>query len=79
MGILTISISDDAEKMFRETVKAELGEGKGKLGKAVEEAMTKWAEEKKAEEYAKEAIAMMKKGLYKVGRNYTFRRFPKTG
>lgn len=74
MGVMTISISDETEQSFRQTVKARLGEGKGKLGKALEEAVKKWAEEKKTDEYVKEALAMMKKGLYKVGKNYTFRR-----
>ena len=74
MGTITISISDETEQRFRQTVKARLGTGKGKLGKAVDEAISKWAEEKKTDEYVKEAMAMMKKGLYKVGKNYTFKR-----
>ena len=74
MGTMTISISDETEQRFRDTVKARRGTGTGKLGKAVDEAISKWAEEKKTDEYVKEALAMMKKGLYKVGKNYTFKR-----
>lgn len=74
MGTMTISVGDETEKKFRETVKAKLGEGKGKLGKAADEALAKWAEDKKTDEYVKEALALMEKGLYKVGKNYTFRR-----
>ncbi len=74
MGTVTINISDETEQKFRQTVKSKLGEGKGKLGMAVDEALQKWAEDKKTDEYVREAIAMMEKGLYKVGKNYTFRR-----
>ena len=74
MGTVTISISDETEKRFREAVKAKLGEGKGKLGKAVEEAISKWVEEDNYKKLMEEAIAMMKKGLYKLPKNYKFRR-----
>ena len=74
MGVMTISMRDDTERKFREAVKERLGEGKGKLGKAVEEAVEKWMEEKKTDEYVKEALALMEKGLYKLGKDYKFRR-----
>ena len=74
MGTVTISISDETEKRFREAVKAKLGEGKGKLGKAVEEAISKWVEEDEQQKLRQEALALLKKGLYKVGKNYTFKR-----
>jgi predicted DNA-binding protein len=74
MGIMTISISDETEAMFRETVKAKLGEGKGKLGKAVDEAMKNWAGDMEERDLRKDALAMLKKGLYKVSKNYTFKR-----
>ena len=71
---MTINISDETEQKFREKVKETLGEGKGKLGQAVEEAMNKWAEEDEQRKLRQEAIALLKKGLYKVGKNYTFKR-----
>ncbi|HLD97033.1 MAG TPA: hypothetical protein VI934_01680 [Candidatus Nanoarchaeia archaeon] len=74
MGTMTINISDETEQKFREKVKETLGEGKGKLGQAVEEAMNKWAEEDEQRKLRQEAIALLKKGLYKVGKNYTFKR-----
>ena len=74
MGIITISISDETEFKFREAVKVRMGTGKGKIGKAEEEAMKKWAQDNKAEEHISKAIEMMKKGLYKVGKDYTFKR-----
>ena len=74
MGTVTISISDETEQKFRQAVKHKLGEGKGKLGKAVEEALQKWFEEDEQIKLRQEALALLKKGLYKVGKNYTFRR-----
>lgn len=74
MATITVNIRDEVNEEFRKTVEEKLGRGKGVLGKAIEEAMQKWAKEKKTEEYVKEALALMKKGLYKVGRNYTFKR-----
>ena len=74
MGVLTISISDETEQRFREKVKETLGEGKGKLGKAVEEALNNFVSEDEEQKLRQEAIKMMEKGLYKVGKNYTFRR-----
>lgn len=74
MATITINIKDEVNEEFRKIVEEKLGHGKGILGKAIEEAMQKWAKEKKTEEHVKEALALMKKGLYKVGKNYTFKR-----
>ena len=74
MGTITINISDETEKKFREKVRETLGEGKGKLGQAVEEIMSKWVEEAEYQKLMKEAVAMLKKGLYKLPKGYKFRR-----
>ena len=74
MGTITINISDEVEKKFRAFVKAKFGEGKGKLGRAVEETLRKRVSEDEEQKLRQEAIKMMEKGLYKVGKNYTFRR-----
>ena len=74
MGTVTINISDETEQKFRQAVKQKLGEGKGKLGKAVEEALRKWFEDDEQIKLRQEALALLKKGLYKVGKNYTFKR-----
>lgn len=74
MGTVTVSMSDDVEERFRTAVKSRMGEGKGKLGKAVEAAINKWVEEDDYKKLMEEAIAMMKKGLYKLPKNYKFRR-----
>ena len=74
MGTITINISDEAEQKFREKVRETLGEGKGKLGKAIEDCINKWLSETEESKLRQRAIQMLKKGLYKVGKNYTFRR-----
>ena len=63
MGTITVNISDDTEEFFRSAVKEEVGEGKGILGKAVDEALKKWAEEKRQVEIGKKMIALMEKGF----------------
>ena len=74
MGTVTISISDEIEERFRAAVRGKYGQGKGKLGKAAEEALAKWAEADEQQKLRQEALALLKKGLYKVGKNYTFKR-----
>ena len=74
MGTITINISDQTEERFRATVKERLGEGKGKLGKAVAEAINKWTEDDEQRKLREEALAMLKKGLYMLPKNYKFRR-----
>ncbi len=74
MGTMTINVSDETEQKFRETVKAELGEGKGKLGKAVEESLNKWLSEAEETKLRRRAIETLKKGLYKLPKGYVFKR-----
>lgn len=66
MGTITINVKDEVEKEFRETVKKEIGVGKGKLGNAVEEALEKWVYEKRQKEIAQRAMELMNKGLYSL-------------
>ncbi len=66
MGTMTINLKDDVEKEFRETVKEEFGQGKGKLGKAIEDALEKWIHEKRQKELAKKGIELTNKGLYNL-------------
>ena len=42
MGTITATVDDDVERNFRRTVSEKLGSGKGKIGKAITEAMKKW-------------------------------------
>lgn len=72
MGTITINLNDGLEQSFRETVREELGVGKGKLGTAVQQALTAWIKEKKHYEISQRQIQLMKKG-FKLGK-YTFNR-----
>lgn len=71
---MTVNIRDDTEQRFRNAVKEKLGDGKGKLGQAADEALQKWAEDKETNKYVQEATALMKKGIYKLPKGYKFRR-----
>ena len=66
MTTITISVKDDINREFRETVKKKLGKGKGVLGKAVEEAMQKWMHDEEQRKIAVELKKMMDKGLYSL-------------
>ena len=66
MATITISIKDNVNKEFRESVKKKLGQGKGVLAKAVEEALQKWIHDEEQRKIAKEASEMMNKGLYSL-------------
>ncbi|MBI2652962.1 hypothetical protein HYX00_05850 [Candidatus Woesearchaeota archaeon] len=66
MATITISVKDEVDREFRETVKKKLGQGKGILGKAVGEAMEKWIRDEKQRRIAAEMKEMMDKGLYSL-------------
>ena len=73
MGIITVSVDDETEKEFRKLVE-EKGGKKGDLGKAVTEAMKKWAEEKRQKEIAERMMNRSEKGLYRLPKNWKFNR-----
>ena len=76
MGTITINVKDEVEKEFRETVKKEIGVGKGKLGSAVEEALEKWVYEREQLDISSRQLIIlkMKKGLYKLPKGWKFNR-----
>ena len=67
MGTMTVGVDDAVEERFRQTVKKNIGSGKGVLGKAVGEAMDKWVKEKEGEEIRKTALKRLAAG-YLMGR-----------
>ena len=74
MATITVNIKDEVNEEFRKTVEERLGRGKGVLGKAIEDAMQKWASNEDQDRIREEALALMKKGLYKLPKGYKFRR-----
>ncbi|MBI4162138.1 MAG: hypothetical protein HY513_00515 [Candidatus Aenigmarchaeota archaeon] len=74
MGTITVNVDDEVEKKFREAVEEHKGNKKGDLGKAVTEAMKKWADEKEQKEIAERQMERGRKGLYKLPKNWKFNR-----
>ncbi len=74
MGTITISIDDEVEQQFRETVKRVLGDRKGILGRAVTEAMKAWIQEKSQAEIARTALELMDKEYHLGKRRYSTRK-----
>lgn len=74
MGVITVNIDDEVEKEFRKLVEKYKGGKKGDLGKAITEAMKKWAEEKTQREIAERQMRASEKGLYKLPKNWKFDR-----
>ena len=67
MATITINVNDEVAKRFRDMVKHESGEGKGVIGKTVEEALELWIKEKEQQDIAQRQMALMKKG-FKLGK-----------
>ena len=64
MATITINIKDKIADEFRDTVKSKHGVGKGKLGKAIEEALEKWIIENNQKKIAQRQNELLSKGLY---------------
>lgn len=63
MGTITVNVSDETEQIFRETVQEKLGREKGVLGKALDEAMKQWTEQKRQDEIAQRQLHLLHKGF----------------
>ena len=66
MATITINIDNDTNRAFREAVARKLGRGKGILGRAVEEALMRWAKEKEQQQIAERQLDLVKKGIYNL-------------
>ena len=60
---MTINIDEKTGKRFRETVRKEYGSKKGYLGRAVNEALSRWVKEKEKKEISERQLSWMKKGF----------------
>ena len=61
MGTITINIKNTTEAQFRGLVREEVGEYKGALGHAFEEALQLWIDQKQEEEISQRQLGMMRK------------------
>ncbi|MBW2966958.1 hypothetical protein KY362_00570 [Candidatus Woesearchaeota archaeon] len=75
MATMTINVDDETAKRFREAVADTYGAGKGKLGKAVGEALDKWSEERRIASVRKRALAMLEKGIDFGGAKFNRKEF----
>lgn len=73
MATITLNVNNDINEEFRQIVKSKFGEGKGILGKAVEEAIKKWIFEQKQKAITERQLKLMKHGLYSLN-GYKFNR-----
>lgn len=67
MGTITVAVEDSVETQFRKAVKDRLGIGKGKIGKAVTEAMKQWVYAVEQQDLRERALKRLEKG-YNMGK-----------
>ena len=63
METITINIDKETKELFKDTVKKEYGLRKGQLGRAVNEALLKWIDDKRKRNIAQRQLELMKKGF----------------
>lgn len=64
MATITLNVNNEINDEFRAVVRSKYGEGKGTLGKAIEEAIKKWISEQKQKELSNEGLTMLKEGIW---------------
>jgi hypothetical protein len=73
MATITLNVTNEVNEEFRRMVKTKLGEGKGKLGRAMEEAIKIWISEQKQKDISERQLKMMKNGIWSA-KNFNFNR-----
>ena len=73
MATIIVNITNELNDEFRSVVRTKFGEGKGNLGKAIEEAIKIWISEQKQKDITERQIRMMKEGAWSQ-KNYKFNR-----
>ena len=63
MATITINITNEVANEFRAEVRRKLGKRKGMLGKAIEEALKQWLNEKRQKQIGEEMKKLMEKGV----------------
>lgn len=63
MATITVNIQDGVAREFREVVKQKMGEHKGVLGKAIEEALRQWIHERRQKQISQEMLELMDEGI----------------
>jgi len=73
MATITLNVTNEINEEFRNVVRTKFGEGKGKLGKAIEEAIKIWIFEQKQKSITQRQINLMRAGIWSL-KNYKFNR-----
>ncbi|MBI4174264.1 MAG: hypothetical protein HY517_01355 [Candidatus Aenigmarchaeota archaeon] len=73
MGVITLSIDEESEKLLRKLTEEEGGK-KGDMSKIVGDAIKRISDEKKQREIAERQKKMSEKGLYSLPKNWKFKR-----
>ena len=73
MATITLNVNNEVNEEFRKVVRTRFGEGKGKLGKAIEEAINIWIYEQKQKDITQRQIKIMKEGVWSL-KHYKFNR-----
>ena len=70
---LTVNVREDVERRFRRVAASRHGKKKGYLGRALTEAMQRWAEEEEGAEGVAQTLALLDEGLDLGGLRYSRR------
>ncbi len=73
MATITLNVNNGINNEFRNIVKTKYGDGKGIIGKAVQDALLKWISEEKQNEISQRQISILRKGVWSL-KNYKFNR-----
>jgi len=73
MTTITLNVNNELNNEFRQVVKSKFGEGKGILGKAIEDAIKKWINEQKQIEISNKQILLLREGAWS-NKGYKFNR-----
>lgn len=71
--IITVSVQEDVEKRFRRAAASRHGKKKGYLGRALSEAMERWADEEEGAEAVAETLRLLDEGVDLGGLRYSRR------
>ena len=68
---ITVSVREDVERRFRRVAASKHGKKKGYLGRALTDAMERWADQEEASDAAAQTLKMLEEGLDLGGLKYS--------
>jgi hypothetical protein len=70
---ITVNVREDVERRFRKIAASKRGKNKGYLGRALTEAMRRWADEEEGADAVAQTLALLEEGLDLGGLKYSRR------